>query len=107
LLDSLVAERRLSEERALLPGLLQHDLANVLCQVSLSASLLGATRSEADRAGALRDIQGGVKRMDELLGGMRLLFLNRGGVSDFQRCSAARLCVASNGMATMGVENHR
>jgi hypothetical protein len=32
LLDALVAERQLSEERALLPGMLQHDLANVLGQ---------------------------------------------------------------------------
>jgi signal transduction histidine kinase len=85
LLDSLVAERRLSEERALLPGLLQHDLANVLCQVSLSASWLRSAPTDAEREVALRDIQGGVKRMNDLLGGMRLLFLNRGGVSDFAR----------------------
>src|SRR3954470_2492474 len=39
LFQSLEAERKLSEERALLPGLLQHDLANVLCHVSLSASM--------------------------------------------------------------------
>jgi signal transduction histidine kinase len=89
LLDSLVAERRLSEERALLPGLLHHGLANVLCQVSLAASLLGATRTEAERAGALRDIHGGVKRMDDLLAGMRLLYLNRGGVDDFARADLA------------------
>ncbi len=85
LLDSLVAERRLSEERALLPGLLQHDLANVLCQVSLSTSLLGSAPADAEREMALRDIQGGVRRMNDLLGGMRLLFLDRGGASDFAR----------------------
>lgn len=85
MLDTLLAERRLSEERALLPGLLQHDLANVLCQVSLSASWLRSAPTDAEREVALRDVQGGVKRMNDLLGGMRLLFLNRGGVGDFAR----------------------
>jgi signal transduction histidine kinase len=85
LFTALEDERRLSEERALLPGILQHDLANVLCQVSLSASILTAARDEVERARSLRDLQGGVKRMSELLSGMRLLFLTRGGATDFAR----------------------
>lgn len=85
LLLALEEERKLSEERALLPGLLQHDLSNVLCQVSLSASILTATSSEAERARYLRDVLGGVKRMNELLTGMKFLFLTRGGAADFQR----------------------
>lgn len=82
---ALEEERKLSEERALLPGLLQHDLANVLCQVSLSASVLTATSSEAERTRCLRDVLGGVKRMNELLQGMKFLFLTRGGAADFER----------------------
>ena len=85
LLQALEEERKLSEERALLPGLLQHDLANVLCQVSLSASVLTATTSEAERTRCLRDVLGGVKRMNELLTGMKFLFLTRGGAADFAR----------------------
>jgi len=83
LLTALEQERKLSEERALLPGILQHDLANVLCQVSLSASMIGTARDEDERARCLRDLQGGVKRMTDLLTGMRLLFLTRGGAGDF------------------------
>jgi signal transduction histidine kinase len=83
LLTALEEERRLSEERALLPGLLQHDLANVLCQVSLSTALLSVAQGDAQRAHSLREIQGGVKRMNELLSGMRHLFLTRGGAPDF------------------------
>jgi signal transduction histidine kinase len=85
LLTALEEERRLSEERALLPGLLQHDLANVLCQVSLSAALLSVARTDDERAHCVRDIQGGVKRMNDLLNGMRHLFLTRGGAPDFGR----------------------
>ena len=85
LLTALEEERRLSEERALLPGLLQHDLANALCQVSLSAALLSVARNDGERAGCVRDIQGGVKRMNDLLAGMRHLFLTRGGAPDFGR----------------------
>ncbi len=85
LFAALEEERRLSEERALLPGILQHDLANVLCQVSLSASILTTTRDADERARGLRDLQGGVKRMMELLAGMRLLFVTRGGAADFGR----------------------
>lgn len=83
LFQALEEERRLSEERALLPGLLQHDLANVLCQVSLSTAVLSAARDDTDRARYLRDIQGGVKRMSELLSGMRFLFLTRSGAVDY------------------------
>lgn len=83
LLAALEQERKLSEERALLPGILQHDLANVLCQVSLSASMIGPARDDTERARCLRDLQGGVKRMTDLLTGMRLLFLTRGGANDF------------------------
>lgn len=85
LLQALEEERRLSEERALLPGLLQHDLANVLCQVSLSSAVLSVATDEAERAKCLRDIQGGVKRMSDLLNGMRYLFLTRGGAADYGR----------------------
>src|SRR5512142_1099204 len=75
LFAALEEERKLSEERALLPGLLQHDLANVLCQVSLSASILTTTTNEAERTACMRDVLGGVKRMNELLTGMKFLFL--------------------------------
>lgn len=85
LLRALADERRLSEERALIPGLLQHDLSNVLCQVSLSAHSLEGAVDEETRARSLRDIQGGLKRMGELLSGMRFLFLARGGVLDYAR----------------------
>ena len=89
LLQALEDERRLSEERALLPGLLQHDLANVLCQMSLSASMATMLPTEAERARYLRDIEGGVKRMSELLTGMRFLFLTRDGCSDYGRADLA------------------
>jgi signal transduction histidine kinase len=85
LLSALEEERRLSEERALLPGLLQHDLANVLCQVSLSTAFLSVAKTDEERAHCLRDIQGGVKRMNELLAGMRHLFLTRGSAPDYGR----------------------
>ena len=85
LLTALEEERRLSEERALLPGLLQHDLANVLTQVGLSAAMLSVARDDLERAHYVRDIQGGVKRMNDLLNGMRHLFLTRGGAPDFGR----------------------
>ena len=84
LLTALEEERKLSEERALLPGLLQHDLANVLTQVTLSASVLPTARSDAERARSMHDLLGGVKRMNDLLVGMRFLFLTRGGVTDFR-----------------------
>ena len=83
LFQALEEERRLSEERALLPGLLQHDLANVLCQVALSVSVLSRVKEEAERARYLRDIESGVKRMGDLLSGMRLLFLTRSGAADY------------------------
>lgn len=85
LLTALEDERRLAEERALLPGLLQHDLANVLCQVSLSTALLSVAQGEEARAHCIRDIQGGVKRMNDLLGGMRDLFVTRSGAPDVSR----------------------
>jgi two-component system sensor histidine kinase CreC len=85
LFQALEDERKLSEERALLPGLLQHDLANVLCQVSLAASMAGIITAEDERARYLRDVEGGVKRMSDLLTGMRFLFLTREGSSDYGR----------------------
>jgi signal transduction histidine kinase len=85
LFQSLEAERKLSEERALLPGLLQHDLANVLCNVTLSTSMAQVVNSEAQRARYLRDVEGGLKRMNDLLGGMKFLFLSRNGYSDHGR----------------------
>jgi hypothetical protein len=85
LLEALIAERRLSEERALIPGLLQHDLANVLTQVSLSAEFLARATAPADREETLRQVQGGVKRMGELLHGMQFLYHTRAGVSDYAR----------------------
>ena len=85
LLQAIIDERRLSEERALIPGLLQHDLANVLCQVSLSSELLGRAADVTERARALRDIQGGVKRMTDLLSGMRFLYDSRTGATDYAR----------------------
>lgn len=85
LFQALEEERTLSEERALLPGILQHDLANALCQVSLSAAILTTVTTEAERASCMRDVQGGVKRMSELLTGMRFLFLTREGAADYDR----------------------
>jgi signal transduction histidine kinase len=85
LLDALAAERQLSEERALLPGMLQHDMANVLCQLTLAASLLDDVKTEAQRNAVTRDVQGGVKRMNELLAGMRVLYDQRVGAADFKR----------------------
>lgn len=85
LLQALADERRLSEERALIPGLLQHDLSNVLCQLSFTASTLENAASEADRARGLREIHGGVKRMSELLSGMQFLYLTRAGATDYAR----------------------
>ena len=64
LFQALEEERKLSEERALLPGLLQHDLANVLCQVSLAASMATLMTTEGERARYLRDVEGGVRRAD-------------------------------------------
>ena len=83
LFQALEEERKLSEERALLPGLLQHDLANVLCQVSLSVAVFSSVADGPERERYLRDIQGGVKRMSDLLTGMRLLFLTRSGAADY------------------------
>ena len=94
LFTALEEERKLSEQRALLPGILQHDLANVLCQVSLSASLLTMAHDEEARARGLRDLQGGVKRMSDLLAGMRMLFLTRGGASDFARADLVAFVTA-------------
>jgi two-component system OmpR family sensor kinase len=85
LFQALEEERKLSEERALLPGLLQHDLANVLCQVSLATSMATLMSTEDERARYLRDVEGGVKRMSDLLMGMRFLFLTRDGSSDYGR----------------------
>jgi signal transduction histidine kinase len=85
LFQALEEERKLSEERALLPGLLQHDLANVLCHVSLAASMAATVTSESGRALYLRDVEGGLRRMSELLSGMRFLFLTRDGSLDYGR----------------------
>ncbi len=85
LLEALIQERRLSEERALIPGLLQHDLANVLTQVSLSAEFLARATASAEREQILRQVQGGVKRMGELLHGMQFLYHTRTGVTDYAR----------------------
>lgn len=85
LLRALTEERRLAEERALIPGLLQHDLSNVLCQVGLSANTLETATTAEARDHAMREMNGGLKRMGELLSGMRFLFVTRGGVLDYAR----------------------
>ena len=89
LLQALIAERRISEERALVPGLMQHDLANVLTQVSLASEFLADAKDAASRAEAARGVRGGVKRMQELLAGMQLLYQTRGGANDFVRADLA------------------
>ncbi len=89
LLRALSEERRLSEERAIIPGLLQHDLSNVLCQVAFSLNGVATPATEEERARSLREVQGGLKRMGELLAGMRFLFLSRSGVVDFARADLA------------------
>ncbi len=91
---ALEEERNLSEERALLPGILQHDLANVLCQVSMCTTILATTRNDAVRSQSLRDLQGGVKRMNELFAGMRQLFLTRDGAKDFAHGDLAAFITA-------------
>ena len=94
LLRALEDERRLAEERALIPGLLQHDLNNVLTQVMLAAGALANSPDAADRSAALRDIQGGSRRMAELLEGMRFLFNTREGADDFGRDDLAAFITA-------------
>ena len=89
LLRALEEERRLAEERALIPGLLQHDLNNVLTQVMLAAGMLANATDPRSRADSLRDIQGGATRMAELLAGMRFLFNSREGADDFARADLA------------------
>jgi len=84
-LSALAAERRLAEERALIPGLMQHDLANVLCEVGLTVSILEHATTDLERGRAIREVQGGLKRMNDLLSGMRFLYLNRGGANDYAR----------------------
>ncbi len=109
LLDALIAERQLSEERALLPGMLQHDLANVLCQVTLAASMLDHVKTEAQRVFVNRDVQGGVKRLNELLAGMRVLYERRGGEADFKRADFAEFLtdlVRTPGVWPAGPEIH-
>jgi len=85
LLQALIEERRLSEERALVPGLMQHDLANVLTQVSLASEFLDHPSSSAEREDATRELRGGIRRMTELLSGMQFLYHTRGGASDYAR----------------------
>ncbi|MBC7368825.1 MAG: HAMP domain-containing histidine kinase [Undibacterium sp.] len=85
LLQALLEERRLSEERAVVPGLMQHDLANVLTQVSLASEFLAHAPGGVEREAAARDVLGGVKRMMELLEGMKLLYHTRIGVVDYAR----------------------
>ncbi len=85
LLQALLEERRLSEERALIPGLLQHDLSNVLTQVGLASELLAGSAVGPDQWRLARDIRGGIKRMTELLSGMKFLHQTRGGITDYTR----------------------
>jgi signal transduction histidine kinase len=85
LLQALIDERRLSEERALVPGLMQHDLANVLTQVALASEFLNGATEGVERENAVRSVQGGVKRMHELLLGMKILYQTRGGATDYAR----------------------
>lgn len=85
LLQALIEERRLSEERALVPGLMQHDLANVLTQVSLASEFLDRPTGGTEREEATRELRGGIRRMTELLSGMQFLYHTRGGVSDYAR----------------------
>ncbi len=85
LLQALIEERRLSEERALIPGLMQHDLANVLTQVSLASEFIDRGPNSAAREEAAREVRGGIKRMADLLSGMQFLYHTRGGVTDYTR----------------------
>jgi signal transduction histidine kinase len=85
LLEALIEERRLSEERALIPGLLKHDLANVLTHVSLASDFLSQAADRAQREETIREVQGGLKRLRELLAGMEFLFQTRVGAPDYTR----------------------
>lgn len=94
LLVALEAERKLSEQRARLPGLLQHDLSNAMCQVTLTASMLTDVRDGEEQARRLTELQGGIKRVNELLTGMKTLFLTRGNPNDFARDDLAAFVAA-------------
>ncbi|MEY2877926.1 MAG: hypothetical protein RLZZ15_306 [Verrucomicrobiota bacterium] len=86
LLEALAEERRLSEERALLPAFLCHDLANVLGGVTLASQLILSGRlSAASHAERLAEIHGGVRRMRELVEGARELYVDRRVPRDFAR----------------------
>ncbi len=85
LLEALIEERRLSEERALIPGLLKHDLGNVLTHVTLASDFLSQAADRTQREDMLREVQGGLKRLRELLAGMEFLFQSREGASDYAR----------------------
>lgn len=85
LVEALLKERRLSEERALVPALMQHDLANALMQVSLASEFLAAAPNKAEREMAAQNFRGGVKRLNDLLHGMKVVYNIDGGVSDYAR----------------------
>lgn len=85
LLEALIQERRLSEERALVPALMQHDLANAVTQVSLASEFLAGATGKADREMAAQNFRGGVKRLNELLHGMKVLYAVDSGVTDYAR----------------------
>ncbi len=89
LLQALMVERRLSEERALVPGLMQHDLANVLTQVTLASEFLNGAPEGALREEAMRGIHSGVKRMNELLVGMKVLYHSRSSATDYAHADLA------------------
>lgn len=89
LLDALAAERRISEERALLPGLLQHDLANVLQQITTNVDLLVRGEARPEEGQDLVHVQRAVHRLGDMVKGMKYLHMARGGETDYTRDNLA------------------
>jgi signal transduction histidine kinase len=85
LLEALLKERRLAEERALVPALMQHDLSNALMQVSLASEFLVSAPNHTERETAAQNFRGGVKRLNELLRGMKVLYTVDSGIADYAR----------------------
>ncbi|MDD3180554.1 MAG: ATP-binding protein [Opitutaceae bacterium] len=65
--------------------MLQHDLANAMCGLTMAVDLAGLSRNEQERQESYRRLRASMAQVTDLLSGMRLLYLNREGVKDFKR----------------------
>ena len=79
---ALAAERAISQEQALIPGLMQHDLSNIISRVSLSVSAMSLAGDEAERARWMREVEGGLSMAGQMLDGMRTMFISGAAVPD-------------------------